>query len=178
MKIRLNWLLFAAGLMFAAGTVNAQEATPVAQAAEPTTEAAPQAIPQTDTVVNSSYRADPEWMPKRDPQKGLLIVFRESRFVGGGVKIKLFSDGTALPPVKNGSYMYTYLEPGDHKIYSDKKKQRDARILEVEPGEVYFFEASIAMGVWKGSIDLLESDAEIAKQKIAGLKKPAAPKAK
>lgn len=177
MKFCIKSVFVISALLIVTNSVQAQD-TPTAKpsAVEPVITATPVSVPEQDAPVNTNYRADPEWMPKRDPEKGLLIVFRESRFVGGGAKIKLFADGSSLPPVKNGSFMYTYLTPGDHRVYADKKKQRDARILEVEPGEVYFFEASFVMGAWKTTIDLLQTDAEIAKQKMEKLKKPVAKK--
>jgi hypothetical protein len=171
MKFCTKSVFLLSALALTAGVSQAQEM----KAADPVATTVQAVTPEQDAPVNTSYRADPEWLPKRDPEKGLIVVFRESRFVGGGVKFKLYSDGTALPPLKNGSFIYAYLPPGDHKIYTDKKKQKDARILEVEPGQVYFFEATIAMGMWKGSLDLLETDAEVAKQKMEKLKKPVAP---
>ena len=130
--------------------------------------------PGTDTPVNADYRAEPEWMPKPDPDKGLIVVFRESRFVGGGAAIKLFYGDNKFPKLKNGSFIFVRVPPGDYQLYSDKKKRRDARLLQVEPGETYFFEASIVMGMLKGSIDLLPTEPEIAKGRMAELKKPKA----
>lgn len=130
--------------------------------------------PGTDTPVNADYRAEPAWMPKPDPEKGLIVVFRESRFVGGGAAFKLFYGDNKFPKLKNGSFIFVYLPPGDYQLYSDKKKRRDARLLQVEPGEVYYFEASIVMGMLKGSIDLLPTEPEIAKARMAELKKPKA----
>ena len=125
-----------------------------------------------DAAVNADYRAQPDWMPKTDPEKGLVIIFRERRFAGGGVSFKLFHNDSAFPKLKNGSFVYVYLAPGDYQIYSDKKHRKDARLQEIEPGETYFFEASLVMGMWKGSIDLLPTDAETAKARMAVLRKP------
>lgn len=129
-------------------------------------------VPQ-DAPVNANYRAQPDWMPKPDPEKGLVIVFRERRFVGSGVSYKLFYDDKGFPKLKNGSFVYVYLAPGDYQIHSDYKKRKDARLLEVEPGETYFFEATLVTGMWKSSIDLLPTDAETAQARMANLRKPA-----
>jgi hypothetical protein len=142
-----------------------------AAAAAPEAVAAPAAAPA-DSAVNANYRDEPSWMPAVDPTKGLVIIYRERHFVGGGARMKYFyDDGAAFPPLKNGKFVYVYLTPGDHKIYGDKKKQSDAHLLAIEPGDVHFFEASIAMGAWKANTDLLETDASVAKQKITALQK-------
>lgn len=150
-----------------AETAEAPEAPEAAEAAAP----APAAAPAADTPVNASYHDEPSWMPAAQPGKGLVIIYREKRFVGGGAKMKFFYDDTAFTPLKNGKFVYAYLEPGDHKIYSDKKKQSDAHLLAIEPGDVHFFEATIAMGMWKANTDLLETDASVAKQKIGANQK-------
>jgi len=134
--------------------------------------ASPTQVPQ-DAPVDANYRAQPDWMPKPDPGKGLVIVFRERRFVGGGVSFKLFYDDKSFPKLKNGSFVYVYLAPGDYQIHSDFKKRRDARLLEVEAGETYFFEATLVTGMWKSSVDLLPTDAETAQARMATLRKPA-----
>jgi hypothetical protein len=118
--------------------------------------------------------AAPAWMPPSQPGKGMVVIFRESRFVGAAVGMKFYADnGTALPKLGNGRVIHYYLEPGDHKLYGDKKKARDARILGVEPGETYFFEARIEMGMWKGSLDLVPVDRAEAIERISKLKHPA-----
>lgn len=134
--------------------------------------ASPTQVPQ-DAPVNTNYRAQPDWMPKADPEKGLVIVFRERRFVGSGVSYKLFYDDKSFPKLKNGSFVYVYLAPGDYQIHSDYKKRKDARLLEVEPGETYFFEATLVTGMWKSSIDLLPTDTETAQARMTTLRKPA-----
>lgn len=138
--------------------------------------ASPTHAPQ-DAPVNANYRAQPDWMPKPDPEKGLVIVFRERRFVGGGMSFKLFHDDQRFPKLKNGSFVYVYLAPGDYQIHSDYKKRKDARLLEVEPGETYFFEATLVTGMWKSSVDLLPTDVETALARMTTLRKPAPPAA-
>jgi hypothetical protein len=127
---------------------------------------------QQDTPVNANYRAQPDWMPKPDPDKGLVIIFRERRFVGGGVSFKLFYNDKAFPKLKNGRFVHVYLDPGDYQIYSDKKHRKDARLQEIEPGETYYFEASLVTGMWKSSVDLLPTDAETAQARMATLRRP------
>ena len=67
--------------------------------------------------------------------------------------------------------MYYYFEPGDHTLYSDKKKQRDARILGVEAGQVYFFEGRWETNMWrKADVDLVPVDYEDGVQRIGKFK--------
>jgi hypothetical protein len=151
-------------------TTTGPATTPTA-APVPTTPAAPVAAAPADSTVNPNYRAEPAWMPKADPTQGLVVIFRERHFVGGGVKFKIYyDDGQKFPPVKNGSFTYIYLPPGDHVLYSDKSKKRDTRLLAIEPGEVHFFEATLQMGMMKSTIDLLETDGADARQRISSLK--------
>jgi hypothetical protein len=108
-------------------------------------------------------------MPKVDPTQGLVIIYRPSVFEdlgGGGNRIKLLCDGKPLPALRNGEFMYLYLPPGDHTLYSDKKKRSDSRIVRIEAGEVKFIVAHTVTGWTKMTVDLLEVDPETAKKKI------------
>jgi hypothetical protein len=176
-------ILFSAALVVTAAAANAQEAAPAvsAQEAAPASAAVAPSAPAAataatpsavaDTPVNPNYRDEPSWMPPVDPKQGLVIIFRERHFVGGGAKMKLYYDDQAFTPLKNGKFVYAYMAPGDHTIYGDKKKKSDARLLAIEPGEVHFFEATIQMGMWKAATDLLETDPAVAKDKISALQK-------
>jgi hypothetical protein len=130
--------------------------------AEVVDEAAPPAI------------AMPDWLPARKPDQGLVIIFREKRFYGSANSMSVFADdGIALPKVKNGRWVHHYFPPGDHRLYRDKK-QRDVRIVGVEPGSVQFFEARFeAKSTIGADVDLVPVEPGDAIRRISATQSPA-----
>jgi hypothetical protein len=109
-------------------------------------------------------------MPKADPTQGLVILYRNREIQGMFSRMWLYADGTPFPGLKNGNFAYLYLPPGDHQLYSDKNKKRDVRLLEVEAGETYYFEATYDVQMLHTFIDLKPTDPTIASQTITILR--------
>ena len=110
-----------------------------------------------------------DWMPAVKPDQGLVVLFREKRFYGSANTIKVFADeGVALPKLRNGKFVYHYFQPGDHRLYADKRKQRDVRIVGIEAGQVYFFEARFEAKATIGAdVDLVPVESGEAMRRIS-----------
>ena len=114
-----------------------------------------------------------DWMPKPNPRYGLVILYRESRFLGAAVKWQYYYDDQMFPKLRNGSFVYAYLPPGEYPVYLDKRERRDARLLTVEAGGVYILHARILVGAWEnGGAESLPVDAQVALPILAKLKHP------
>lgn len=121
--------------------------------------------------------ARPAWVPEAKSGQGLVIIFRERRFYGSANSIQVYSDeGMPLPKVKNGQFVHQFLSAGDHRLYADKRKQRDARIVGIEAGEVYFFEARFEAKASIGAdVDLVPVEYADGVRRIEGLGEGAKP---
>jgi hypothetical protein len=124
-----------------------------------------------ETSASPAAAVAPAWLPEAKPDQGLVVIFRERRFYGSANSIKVYADeGVALPKVKNGKFVYHYLAPGDHRLYADKRKQRDARIVGIEAGKVYFFEARFeAKSTIGADVDLVPVEYDEGLRRIGAL---------
>jgi len=80
--------------------------------------------------------------------KAILYFYRESRFVGGGLRPSIFVDDIEVAYISSGSYLKVAVNPGDHTIYADEKN--DALTFPTEAGKTYYFRVAIRMGAFKG----------------------------
>ncbi|HEY2346824.1 MAG TPA: hypothetical protein VGH80_13270 [Xanthomonadaceae bacterium] len=155
-----------AGDRTAAVAMAASAASPTSSDAAPSSTADP-----SDTPINPGYRDEPSWMPKLEPGQGMAIVYRLHQFGGSMWNMNLYCDDRQIEPLHDGKFVYISMTPGDHLVYSDKRHKDDARIVRVEPGEVRFFEATPTSNTMSMTLDLLEIDELVAKQKIAEMLK-------
>lgn len=160
----------------AAVAVAAQPTVAVAPtvAAAPAVETLPIAVGAPDVTAKEAPTIGPDWLPPALPDKALVIIFRESNFVGSAINMKVLADeGVKLPPIPNGLVVHVYFEPGDHTLYSDKKRKRDARIVGMEAGKIYFFE-----GRWeynmarRADVDLVPVEYAEAVRRVSRFKRP------
>ena len=128
-------------------------------------------LPAQEAPAAPAAATAPTWLPETKPDQGLVVIFREKRFYGSANSIKVYADeGVALPKVKNGKFVTHYLTPGDHRLYADKRKQRDARIVGIEAGKVYFFEARFEAKATIGAdVDLVPVEYEEGLRRVGAL---------
>lgn len=95
-----------------------------------------------------------------DPKAGLLYVFRERRFKGGGVTMQVFLDGRLLGAVTSGSFAYTRLEPGRCivRVWTAENTQDVA--IDAAAGKLYFLKVEPQMGMAGPRAKLSEVAAE------------------
>ena len=88
---------------------------------------------------------------------GSIVFFRESKFMGGGVSFKVREGEQELGKLSNGSYFVAQVPTGPH-AFTVHSEAKDVLNLEVEPGETYYVQGSISMGVLVGRPNLAPSD--------------------
>ncbi len=81
-----------------------------------------------------------------------VFVYREGRFIGGGLQIDILYDGEDLVTIPNGAYYGGLFPAGEHTFEAYDKKS-GAR-LQLEPGKSYYFRVEIVPGMFKGGARL------------------------
>lgn len=107
---------------------------------------------------------------------GTVVFFRESKFLGMAISFKVREGKTELGKLTNGSYFVANLPAGAHE-FTVHSEAKDVLNIEVEPGETYFVQGSISMGVLAGRPNLAPSDVATFNSVKAKLKDSGAPKA-
>jgi hypothetical protein len=100
------------------------------------------------------------WAPpgnSKTPTTGVVVFFREKKYIGGGVAFKVREGDVELGKLSNGTYFTVRTRPGLHK-YEVHAETRDVLTLEVEPGETYFVSFGLGVGVLAGRPNLAPSD--------------------
>lgn len=133
-------LTFALGL--ACVTAHAQDAAAQAETTAPASAAT--------SATASMIGAVPEG-------KGQVVFFRPSKFMGAAVGFIVREGQVELGKLRNGNYFVAAVEPGTHQ-YIVHSEAKDILTLEVEAGETYYVQGSIAMGVMAGRPNLSPSD--------------------
>lgn len=89
--------------------------------------------------------------------KGQIVFFRPSKFVGGAIGFKVREGKTELGKLRSGWYFVQNVEPGTHE-YTVHSEAKDVLTMEVEPGETYYVQGMITMGILAGRPNLSPSD--------------------
>lgn len=128
-------------LALAGTAAHAQDATAPAAASEPAAAAA---------SASGLVGAPPEG-------KGQVVFFRPSKFAGAAVGFVVREGTDDLGKLRSGNYFVAAVEPGTHQ-YVVHSEAKDVLTLEVEAGETYYVQGSIAMGFMVGRPNLSPSD--------------------
>jgi hypothetical protein len=174
-------LLVAAAWLFTAGIAqadpaggaapadNATNATPASSAASPTNSAASATTSTSSATSPSSGAATSEGgarpkggfqtidIPAPPAGKGEVVFFRKSAFQGSAVWFNVRENGEALGKLTNGVYFVAVEDPGAH-AFTAATENKDTLKLEVDPGEIYYVEGRITMGMFVGEANLSPSD--------------------
>jgi len=102
--------------------------------------------------------------------KGLVIVYRERHFTGGGVSYKVFDNGTRIGGLPNGAYFVYQAKPGVHK-FTASTEVTDEKALTVEAGKTYYIRGEVQMGVLVGRPHLIIVDRQEAEGAIKDLRR-------
>lgn len=77
--------------------------------------------------------------PRSD--KALVYAIRERAFVGSAVGMFVFADEQLISFLRNGTYGFAYIDPGQHIIWGDTDATVNIRLM---PGETYYITAKVA----------------------------------
>ena len=91
----------------------------------------------------------PAQVPQADPDKGLVVFYRVKNFKGGAVRFNVHHSQGVVGTLTNGSFLYTYVEPGQHTFWSEVISQ-DSVTLTVEAGKTYYVRGETKVGVYVG----------------------------
>ncbi|MBI3438937.1 MAG: hypothetical protein HY054_09890 [Proteobacteria bacterium] len=145
-----------AALALSAGSIAAAQdtttsATPAATAqATPAAPAAASEEPaQEESATTSGTIGEPP------AGKGMVVFFRPMRFVGAALAFTTREGETILGSIGNGRYIAIAADPG---VHSYNIRGGETIRIEVEPGETYYLQLNIAMGLLSGRGVLAPSD--------------------
>ena len=93
--------------------------------------------------------AMPAQVPQADPDKGLVVFYRVKNFKGGAIRFNVHHSQGVIGTLTNGSFLYTYVEPGQHTFWSEVISQ-DSITLTVEAGKTYYVRGETKLGVYAG----------------------------
>lgn len=126
----------------------------VACAAEPPkTQPAP-------SQTNAPVAAAPPAVPSAtapDSGKAMVIFYRPSRFVGGGVGFIVREGTTELGKLRSGKYFTLQVAPGKH-TYVVHSEVKDELTIDADAGETYYIEGEVGVGILVGHPHIKPSD--------------------
>ncbi|GLP95151.1 DUF2846 domain-containing protein [Paraferrimonas sedimenticola] len=96
--------------------------------------------------------ASKQFNPPSDGKAG-LYVYRNS-FVGQALKKNVFLDGKMIGESANKVYFYQEIDAGKHTLSTESEFGDNAVSFDANPGQNYFFEQYIKMGVFVGGANL------------------------
>jgi hypothetical protein len=88
---------------------------------------------------------------------GTVIFFRESHFEGSAVRYKVREGQMELGKMPPGSFFVVTPPVGVHK-FTVHSETADDLVLEVEPGETYYVNGGVALGIFVGRPNLSPSN--------------------
>lgn len=101
--------------------------------------------------------------------KGVVYIYRQSSFVGGGVFGTVKANGKPVTKIKNGGYYPYIASPGNNHFEVTTEVTNEANVM-VEKGSEKYLKTTIGMGLFVGRLKFTEVSPEIGKNEIAGCK--------
>jgi len=80
---------------------------------------------------------------------GQVVFYRPSRITGMALSFSVREGGKGVGKLGNGSYFVLAAAPGTH-TFTIESEVTDTLILEVDPGETYYVQQTIGMGIMMG----------------------------
>lgn len=128
----------------AAAVLILSAAAPAAWAQSPEPDAAAATAEKPDKADGKAKKGAAA-IPDAPVDKGQIVFFRPGKYMGMAVAFKVREGETELGTLSNGKYFVATIAPGAHSfvVHSEAK---DTLNMEIEPGETYYVQGSMAMG--------------------------------
>jgi len=110
----------------------------------------------------------PAQVPQADPDKALVVFYRVKNFKGGAVRFNVQHAEGVIGTLNNGSFFYTYLEPGQHTFWAQVISQ-DSITLTLEAGKTYYVKGETKVGIYAGRPGFVAVSESQAKADLAKL---------
>ena len=120
------------------------------------------------TFTLASEQSLPAEAPELDPEKGLVVFYRLKNFAGSAVRFNVQHPDGVIGTLTNGSFLHTYLEPGQHTFWSQVISQ-DSITLTVEAGKIYYIKGDTKLGIYAGRPSFTEVSASQGQADLAKL---------
>lgn len=99
-------------------------------------------------------------------EKGVVYIYRESSFVGGGVFGTVKANSAPVTSIKNGGYFPYIASPGKVHFEVSTEATNEADVT-VEAGKEKYLKTTVGMGLFIGHLKFSEVSPEIGKQEIS-----------
>jgi len=155
-------IAIATATLVAAGAASADpSATPPSDAAT-NSSAANSAASSTGpaVLVNGHPVPTPQMIvdvPPPPEGKGEVVFFRRWAFQGAAVWFRVREQGDELGKLSDGVYLVAIEDPGVH-TFTAATENKDHLRLQIDPGETYYVEGRVSMGLVIGEANLSPSD--------------------
>jgi hypothetical protein len=100
---------------------------------------------------------------------GLIYLYRESAFFGGGVTYDVKVGETVITTLPSGGYYPYLVKPGEVELWA-KTEARSAVTVDVKAGEVYYVKGEVGVGFLVGRPHLRVVTREKGEQEIKDCK--------
>lgn len=88
-------------------------------------------------------------LPTAQPDKALIIFYRNSSIKGKAIRFEINDSGKrSIGTLRSGTIIHEYLEPGEHTfmVRSPSVDGQDSITLNVEEGKIYYVKGEILWG--------------------------------
>jgi hypothetical protein len=114
------------------------------------------------------------------PGKARLYIYRPSRFVGSGARLKVAVDSQLVGKTASGTFLMVEVDPGSHRISGLSSESDRGVAIEALPDSSYFFKLWPKMGIISAQsgleqVDPAEGRREIAKSRMVPATWPGEP---
>lgn len=103
------------------------------------------------------------------PGKGVVYIYRQSSFVGGGVFGTVRANNQPVTKIRNGGY-FPYVGPPGNTRFSVTTEATNEATVTVDPGKSKYLKTTVGMGFFVGHLKFSEVSPAIGESEITSCK--------
>ena len=88
-------------------------------------------------------------VPTVEEDESLVFFYRQSKFTGSGVRIRIHEGDDYIGALGSGTYFFYRTDPGEHTFWA-KTEVIESLTIDLEPNETYYIKGEIKMGAFVG----------------------------